>query len=112
MGVYWPLSVTTIGARAARRDVAASWPRGQNSGQFAMEYYPVVKKQSADSVPFGEQISRNGRFVWCAYDGGTTLIATAASAREARQLYRAAYWRYCNSAQSEERSASRSIETS
>jgi hypothetical protein len=48
---------------------------------------PVVRKVPADSVPYGESISRNGRTVYAAYDG-ETLIAVAATADEVRAKYR------------------------
>jgi hypothetical protein len=58
-----------------------------------MQYYPTIRKQPADSVPYGQDISR-GKSVFCAYDG-ETLVVAAASAPEARQKYRRAYmaWR-------------------
>jgi hypothetical protein len=48
-----------------------------------------VRKVQADSVPYGEQISRNGRTVFAAYYG-TELLAVAASSAEVRIKYRAA----------------------
>jgi hypothetical protein len=47
---------------------------------------PTIRKIPADSVPYGESISANGRAVWAAYDG-ETLVAVAASAGEARRKY-------------------------
>jgi hypothetical protein len=47
-----------------------------------------VRKVAADSVPFGEQITRNGQTVFAAYFG-TELIAVAASSAEVRIKYRA-----------------------
>lgn len=46
-----------------------------------------VHKVPADSVPYGESISRNGRTVWAAYDG-ETLVAVGATVPEARRKYR------------------------
>jgi hypothetical protein len=46
-----------------------------------------VRKVPASTIPFGENASRNGQFVWCAYDGDR-LVAMAATAKEARALYR------------------------
>src|SRR5580700_7867033 len=43
-----------------------------------------VHKVPADSVPYGDSISRNGRTVWAAY-GGDRLVCVAASADEARR---------------------------
>ena len=48
---------------------------------------PTVRKVSADSVPYGDSITHNGRTVWAAYDG-ETLVVVAASAAEARCKYR------------------------
>lgn len=47
----------------------------------------VIRKVPADSVPYGDSISRNGVFVWAAYDG-ERLVAVAATADEARAKYR------------------------
>jgi hypothetical protein len=46
-----------------------------------------VRKVPADSVPFGDSISRNGRTVWAAYRADE-LIAIGATAPEARANYR------------------------
>lgn len=48
---------------------------------------PQVRKVRADSVPFGEDICRHGKHVWCAYDGDV-LIAVTATADEARRKWR------------------------
>jgi hypothetical protein len=53
----------------------------------APRYKPTIRKVPADSVPYGESISRNGRTVWAAYDG-ETLVVVAATADEARCKYR------------------------
>lgn len=55
-----------------------------------IRYKPTIRKVPADSVPYGESISRNGKHVWCAYDGDV-LIAVAATADEARCQYREAW---------------------
>jgi hypothetical protein len=49
----------------------------------------AIRKVPATSVPFGESITRRGGSVWCAYLHGE-LVGTAASAPEARRMYRAA----------------------
>ena len=49
---------------------------------------PTVRKVPADSVPYGDSISRNGVFVWAAYEG-ERLVCVAATADEARRRYRA-----------------------
>ena len=48
---------------------------------------PTIKKVAADSVPYGESSSRNGRTVAVAYDG-ERLVYVAATAKEARRKYR------------------------
>lgn len=53
------------------------------------QYTPEVRKVRADSVPYGESISRNGRTVWAAYDG-ERLVAVGATAEEARRKGREA----------------------
>lgn len=45
----------------------------------------VVRKVTADSVPFGESISTNGKTVWVCVDAGGKILATAATAPEARR---------------------------
>lgn len=50
-----------------------------------------IRKVPADSVPYGDSISRNGVTVWAAYDragDGETLVAVAATADDARAKYR------------------------
>jgi len=44
----------------------------------------TIRKVPADSVPYGDSISRNGQTVWAAYDG-ERLLCVAASAEEARR---------------------------
>ena len=46
-----------------------------------------VRKVPADSVPYGESISRNGRTVWAAYHNDV-FVCAAATADEARGKYR------------------------
>jgi hypothetical protein len=46
-----------------------------------------VRKVPADSVPYGSDISRNGRTVWAAYHADER-VAVAATAPEARRKYR------------------------
>jgi hypothetical protein len=50
---------------------------------------PTVRKVPADSVPFGSDISLNGRTVWIALDGDR-VIAVAATSAEVRVKYREA----------------------
>ena len=50
---------------------------------------PTIRKVAADSVPYGENISRHGRTVWAAYDG-EALVVVASTAGEARTKYREA----------------------
>lgn len=47
----------------------------------------TVRKVPADSVPYGESISRNGQTVWVALDG-ERIVCAAPSAEEARRKYR------------------------
>jgi hypothetical protein len=49
---------------------------------------PTVRKVPAGAVPYGSDISRNGRTVWAAYDEVGTLIAVAATSDEVRRKYR------------------------
>lgn len=58
-----------------------------------MEKKPTTRKVPANSVPYGDSISRNGRTVWAAFDGGT-LVAVAATADEVRGLYYRAWSRW------------------
>ena len=46
-----------------------------------------IRKVPADSVPFGDSISRNGRTVRAAYHNGM-LVALADTAEAARRKYR------------------------
>jgi len=58
-----------------------------------MNSYPQIRKQPADSVPFGPDIARRGNAVYVAYDG-ERRVAVAATAGEARRLYRKALAKY------------------
>jgi len=49
----------------------------------------AIRKQPASSVPFGEDIARHGGSVWVAYLDGQ-VVGVAATAGEARRMYRAA----------------------
>jgi len=69
-------------------------PQGNKNHQRSTKNYPRrpseridVRKVPADSVPFGESISRNGRTVWAAYDKDGTLIAIAPTADQARAKF-------------------------
>jgi len=53
---------------------------------------PTIRKVAADSVPFGESISTNGRTVFAAYNADGRLVAVAESVDAARRKYRAALW--------------------
>jgi hypothetical protein len=46
------------------------------------------RKVPADSVPYGESISPNGKYVWAAYADDGALVCVAATAQEARSKYR------------------------
>ena len=59
-------------------------------GRDLMQMKPTIRKQPAESVPYGPDISRRGGYVYCAYDG-ERLIAVAATAPEARRKYRKAW---------------------
>jgi hypothetical protein len=48
---------------------------------------PVVRKVPASSVPHGESISRNGKYVWVGLDG-ERVICVEPSAQEARRKVR------------------------
>jgi hypothetical protein len=51
------------------------------------EHPPIVRKVPANSMPFGESISRNGRTVWVALDG-ERLVCVGATSFEVRNKYR------------------------
>lgn len=51
-----------------------------------MQHTPTIRKQPADRVPYGSDISTHGGYVWCAYDG-ERLVCMGATAKEARELY-------------------------
>lgn len=67
-------------------------PRFRNTIQrrWIDPHPPTVRKVPADSVPYGSDISRNGKTVWAAFDEVGTLVAVAATAPEARRKYREA----------------------
>jgi len=71
-----------------------------------MQYYPTLRKQRADSVRYGSDVSRTGKFVWCAYDG-EQLVCVAASVNETRRLYRTAYYQHQNAERLRQDSANR-----
>lgn len=58
----------------------------------AMRLKPTIRKQPADSVPYGQDIARHGGCVYVAYDGDRR-IAVAATSKEARELYKRARMR-------------------
>ena len=51
---------------------------------------PVVRKVPADSVPYGESISNNGRTVWAAFNDAGQLVCVGATSSEVRRKYREA----------------------
>src|ERR1700722_17592674 len=54
-----------------------------------MQMKPSIRKQPADSVPFGIDICTRGKHVWCAYSG-ETLVCVAATKKEALRKYQRA----------------------
>jgi hypothetical protein len=48
---------------------------------------PTIRKVPANSVPYGEQITRRGGYVWAAYDGDR-LVCVAATVGEARRKFK------------------------
>ena len=67
--------------KAHRRGKDSSGPRRT----FA-EKYPQrsIVKVPADSVPFGKEVSKNGRGVWAVYEAGE-LLCLAPTTKEARR---------------------------
>jgi hypothetical protein len=66
--------------------------RRKQRGKSSYVYKPDppelnIVSVKADSVPFGESISRNGRTVWAAFHNGQ-LAAVAETADAARRKYR------------------------
>jgi hypothetical protein len=62
--------------------------RGKNSNKYRPDRPGLsIVKVPADSVPYGESISHNGRTVWAAYFNGS-LVAVGYSADDARRGYR------------------------
>lgn len=47
---------------------------------------PTFEKRPADSVPYGDAISRRGGYVWVACDG-ERVICVAATGQECRRKY-------------------------
>ena len=77
-------------------DVAGLQSNDRHGSKCRTAYRPdppelTIRKVPADSVPFGESISRNGRTVWAAYHNNE-LMAVAESADAARRKYRAVLW--------------------
>jgi hypothetical protein len=61
--------------------------RGKNSDKYRPDRPELsIVKVPADSVPYGESISRNGRTVWAAYFNGE-LAGVGGSADDARRAY-------------------------
>lgn len=52
-----------------------------------MQIEPTIRKVKAGSVPYGDQITRRGNYVWAAYDADR-LVCVGATAKEARSKYR------------------------
>jgi hypothetical protein len=57
------------------------WPSSQRRAEVD------VRKVPADSVPYGESISLNGKTCWAAYDPDGVLICVAPTSHEARKQY-------------------------
>jgi hypothetical protein len=57
-----------------------------------MERTPTIRKVPAESVSYGREISRQGKWVYVALDEDGTVIATAATAGQARRLYHKRWW--------------------
>jgi hypothetical protein len=55
-----------------------------------MQPKPIIKKQPAESVRYGPDISTTGKWVYCAYDGDR-LVAVAATVKEAKRRYSRAW---------------------
>lgn len=51
-----------------------------------MQLKPTIRKQPADSVPYGTDIAQHGRWVYVAYDGARR-VCVGATAKEARKQY-------------------------
>jgi hypothetical protein len=61
-----------------------AWPHRPDSERFPEL---SIRKVPADSVPYGESISRNGRTVWAAFHAGE-FVCCGATHDEARDQYR------------------------
>lgn len=49
---------------------------------------PPVRKVPADSVPYGSDISLNGKHCWAIYDDSGQLVCVGATSAEVRRKYR------------------------
>lgn len=49
---------------------------------------PTVRKVDRGAVPYGSDISLNGKTVWAAYDADGRLVCVAATSSEVRRTYR------------------------
>ena len=56
-------------------------------GTYRRDSTPKPVKVPASSVPFGDSISRNGRYVWVVMEGGR-VVAIGATADEAGRKYK------------------------
>jgi hypothetical protein len=56
-----------------------------------MQWKPAIRKEPAANHRYGKDTSRRGGIVYAAYDGDK-LFCIAATASEARRLYREAVW--------------------
>ncbi len=68
---------------------AASWPHRPDSERFPAL---SLRKVDADSVPYGESVSRNGRVCWAAFHDGA-FVCCAATRDECWTKYRDWYVR-------------------
>jgi hypothetical protein len=64
--------------------------RVSHGGHSADPHPPTVRKVPADSVPYGESISRNGRTVFVAFNDAGQLVCVGATSSEVRRKYREA----------------------
>lgn len=96
--VYCPLSFFTIAAADTFRGCwEAFWLSAVTVRRYCplsalMQYPPTIRKEPADKHTFGPDMTLHGS-VYCAYDG-TRLVCYAATAGEARRLYRKALQRF------------------
>jgi len=81
-------ALQTLWQREARQGhMATRWTNKIKIGSRRVQ--PTVRKVSADSVPYGPNISTQGNYVWCAYEGDE-VVAIAPTAAEARGKHREA----------------------